>query len=269
MIDYVESHRCRRQTLLGHFGQSHPGNCGSCDRCRPELGNDEQMSGLDSRTRRRDRTPLVLPVPRTALPVKATEQIAERILSHFARIKSPVPVGLAAEGLRGIRSLAILSQDHQSLSTFAILSARSEEEVRHWITQLQMTGNLRRTEGGNGTDPILTLTPAGWDTMTGKRSVVLTYLPLPSQEPESDSWEGSRQSAESEEATFEKLRQWRHLEAVSQKVPAFIILNDSVLRTIARTQPRTMEQLGMVPGIGQKRLERYGAEILEVLRMTG
>ena len=64
---------------------------------------------------------------------------------------------------------------------------------------------------------------------------------------------------------FERLRAWRLDEARAQKVPPYVIFHDSTLREIAAAQPRTLEALGQVRGVGASKLERYGAAILAAL----
>jgi ATP-dependent DNA helicase RecQ len=64
---------------------------------------------------------------------------------------------------------------------------------------------------------------------------------------------------------LERLKAWRLAEARAQSVPAFVILHDSTLTEIARTRPRDLADLAGVGGIGSKKLERYGAALLDLL----
>jgi len=66
-------------------------------------------------------------------------------------------------------------------------------------------------------------------------------------------------------ALLEKLRDWRYVEAQSQAVPAFVIFHDATLAGIAAANPKTLADLSGISGIGAKKLERYGAAILELL----
>ena len=65
---------------------------------------------------------------------------------------------------------------------------------------------------------------------------------------------------------FEALRRGRRVRAKQESVSAFIVMYDSVLREICRVLPRTRTELARVQGIGEKKLQRYGEEILEILR---
>jgi ATP-dependent DNA helicase RecQ len=80
-----------------------------------------------------------------------------------------------------------------------------------------------------------------------------------------------RQSApaEADPALADYLREWRRNMARENKVPAYIILHDSTLEELCRRRPATLAALEQVPGIGEKKADVYGAEILQVLRNFG
>jgi ATP-dependent DNA helicase RecQ len=64
---------------------------------------------------------------------------------------------------------------------------------------------------------------------------------------------------------FEELREWRAAEAKEQGVPAYVVFNDASLRELATVRPTTLEGLAGITGVGEAKLERYGAKLLEVL----
>ncbi len=65
---------------------------------------------------------------------------------------------------------------------------------------------------------------------------------------------------------FEALRQWRQKAAREQNVPAFVVMHDTTLEEICRTRPRTLAELYEVHGIGERKLEMYGKQILDTLK---
>jgi ATP-dependent DNA helicase RecQ len=73
-------------------------------------------------------------------------------------------------------------------------------------------------------------------------------------------------SAPANDPLFEAMREWRRAEAQAQSVPAYVIFQDRTLAEIAATKPRSLDALGIIPGVGRTKLERYGAAVLEVLR---
>src|SRR5713101_4043797 len=72
--------------------------------------------------------------------------------------------------------------------------------------------------------------------------------------------------AEYDPGLAENLREWRRNMAREQKVPAFVVLHDSTLEELCRQRPTTVAALRQIPGIGERKAEVYGAEILQVLR---
>lgn len=67
-----------------------------------------------------------------------------------------------------------------------------------------------------------------------------------------------------DEALFESLRAWRKDQATEQKVPAYVIFTDATLQSIAETKPQDTFALARVPGIGKVKLDRYGADVLNL-----
>jgi ATP-dependent DNA helicase RecQ len=61
------------------------------------------------------------------------------------------------------------------------------------------------------------------------------------------------------------LKAWRLAEARTQAVPPYVVFHDSTLAAIAEARPRTLQALAGISGMGTKKLERYGAALLEVL----
>jgi ATP-dependent DNA helicase RecQ len=75
--------------------------------------------------------------------------------------------------------------------------------------------------------------------------------------------------AEADPLLAEYLREWRRTMARENKVPAYIILHDSTLEELCRRRPTSFAELKQVPGIGEKKADVYGAEILQALRSFG
>ena len=63
-----------------------------------------------------------------------------------------------------------------------------------------------------------------------------------------------------------RLKAWRTDQARRQAIPAYVVLHDATLTEIARRAPRSHAELSEIPGIGEKRLQRYGEELLSVLQ---
>ena len=68
-----------------------------------------------------------------------------------------------------------------------------------------------------------------------------------------------------EQVLFEKLRWWRMETARKHNVPAYVIFHDSTMREIAKANPGSLDDLRGVTGVGEKKLETYGAEIIALM----
>lgn len=64
---------------------------------------------------------------------------------------------------------------------------------------------------------------------------------------------------------FDKLREWRRKLAEAQGVPPYVIFHDSTLSELARLRPRSAQALNEIAGIGARKLERYGKDLLLLL----
>ena len=67
------------------------------------------------------------------------------------------------------------------------------------------------------------------------------------------------------EKVLEKLMTWRREKALQAKIPAYCIMKTESLEAIADTMPKSSDELMRLPSIGQKRVEKYGKEIMEIV----
>lgn len=232
MRDYCASGVCRHRALVEYFGQTYTRErCDACDVCLDELEL-----------------------------VSHAKTIAQKILSCVVRLRDPFGAGYIASVLRGENLKKITDRRHERLSTFGILPAASKEEVRDWISQLTAQGYLRQ-EGDRY--PVLRLTEKSRGILSGTDDVRLTRATraetTKSKQIEA-SWEGV------DRGLFDVLRAWRRAQADLRQVPPFVIFSDATLRQIAAVRPSGLQQLRSLYGIGQAKLEEFGAEIVELVR---
>ncbi|MCA9521936.1 MAG: HRDC domain-containing protein, partial [Myxococcales bacterium] len=81
--------------------------------------------------------------------------------------------------------------------------------------------------------------------------------------------DGDSELSEADQILYDALRARRREIAQRAGVPPYVVFHDRTLQELARLRPRTEEQLLTVHGIGQAKLERFGAEFLELLRSDG
>lgn len=71
--------------------------------------------------------------------------------------------------------------------------------------------------------------------------------------------------SEPERPLYDRVRAWRNGRAQAEGVPPYVLLTNRQLAEMARRQPRTLSELGEVPGLGEAKLRRFGKELLQAL----
>lgn len=238
MLALCETVSCRRQNLLGYFGQE-SGPCGNCDTC---LDAPDTWEGL---------------VP------------AQKLLSTIVRLQrergQAFGAGHLIDILRGASTERIVQQGHDRLATYGIGVDLSDQDWRSVVRQLLARGILA-AQGEYGT---LAPGPDAAGVLRGEQSVPLRRDVLgraaPSRARKSSAPEGV---AAGDRDLFEALRAWRAEQAREQGVPAYIVFGDATLRALADKRPRTSDDLSGITGIGAKKREAYGDAVLAVIAAT-
>ncbi|MFC7945021.1 MULTISPECIES: DNA helicase RecQ [unclassified Microbacterium] len=236
MLALCETVECRRQNLLGYFGQeSQP--CGNCDTC---LDDTETFDGL---------------VP------------AQKLLSTIVRLKrernQAFGAGHLIDILRGASTERIRQQGHDKLATYGIGSDLSDQDWRSVVRQLLARGILV-AQGDYGT-----LAPGeqAAGVLRGETAVPLRKDTI--GRPTSSGRARKASAADALDAgdrpLFEALRAWRAETAREQGVPAYIVFGDATLRALAERRPAALADLDGITGIGAKKREAYGEGVLAVI----
>jgi ATP-dependent DNA helicase RecQ len=165
--------------------------------------------------------------------------------------------------LRGKLTDRIKQYEHEKLTVFGIGADLSEQAWRGVLRQLLAQSLLAVDHEGYGT---LALTESSRGVLKGETTLMFR------REPEKKA-RGSRSTsarAKAAEITlpadaqqrFEHLRAWRSEVARSHGVPAYVIFHDATLREIALSQPDSLEDLGRISGVGVRKRDAYGVELL-------
>jgi DNA helicase-2/ATP-dependent DNA helicase PcrA len=72
-----------------------------------------------------------------------------------------------------------------------------------------------------------------------------------------------------DEALFDRLREWRLARSRDHSIPAYVVFTDATLTAIAERRPQSAESLAEIAGIGPRKLEEYGDEVLALVRAGG
>ena len=234
LLGLCETAQCRRVRLLAYFGE-HSQPCGNCDTC--------------------------LNPPQTWDATLA----AQKALSTMYRTEQRFGAVHLIEVLRGKDSERVMKWDHHKLSVFGTGKELEDTEWRSVFRQLVAMGYARVDHRAYGA---LRLTEAARAILRGEQAVAMRRVvervkeKLPRKQASTRSFEAS-DAPNSTHMTL--LKDWRMKEANAQGVPAYVIFHDATLAEIAARQPSSLEELAEIPGIGKRKLERYGEALLELI----
>jgi ATP-dependent DNA helicase RecQ len=182
------------------------------------------------------------------------------------RVDQRFAAGHVIDVLRGIDTDRVKQWRHDQLSTYGVGSDKSEAEWRALLRQLIALG-LVAVDYENYSS--LKLTESSRAVLRGE-----TKIQLRQYKKAEKAVKHKRQSAKDfaetdlssiEQTIFDKLRWWRVETARSHNIAAFIIFHDSTLREIAKARPTSLDDLRGVTGVGAKKLESYGADIIALI----
>lgn len=232
MYGFATSATCRHRFLVEHFGQAwagDPDGCGACDVCLNELAVHAD-----------------------------SQRTAQMILSCVARCAQRYGAQHVADVLRGGDTERVRAAGHDKLSTFGLLKAHNNREIRHWIDQLVAAGHLRVADGQF---PTLSLTESGVEAMKARVPVTLFALPLaPAKAKRTRAPSASADATpDYDDALFQRLRALRRRLAAERGVPPYLIFGDRTLQELAAVKPTRVEQLRGIRGIGEVKLRDLGA----------
>jgi ATP-dependent DNA helicase RecQ len=237
LIGYCETVACRRQALLGYFGERDHPACGNCDNCRePPATWDGTVAAQKA--------------------LSAVYRTGERFGAHYL-----------ADLLLGIENERIKRFGHDRLKTFGV---GGELDRRSWLSvfrQLTAQGHVVPDLGGHGG---LSLGPGAAEILRGAENVKFRLDPEGKREARKQRGEAKSQSAATgldpaAQSLWEALRGWRLAEARRQELPPYVIFHDATLIEIARRRPAALAALAQIPGLGQSKLDRYGNAVLAVV----
>jgi ATP-dependent DNA helicase RecQ len=223
LLGYCEQAACRRPALLGYFGESHPGDCGNCDNC---IEPPELIDATDE---------------------------ARKALSCVYRTGQRFGAGHLVAVLRGSDSDRVVQLGHDRLSTFGIGADRSVGFWHALLRQLLAAGLLAADPDGHGG---LRLDSCARDLLRGEARFTMRK---PAAKARAG---GPRRSIDRDEPGFDALRSLRLELAREAGVPPYVIFHDATLVAMLQQRPRTLAELGELPGIGRHKLERYGEAFL-------
>ena len=241
LLGLAEATDCRRVRLLAYFGEaSQP--CQNCDNC---LSPPAVWDGTDA---------------------------ARKLLSTIYRVQQMDGISYGAvhitDILRGKRSEKVLQRGHDSLSTFGLGADFSEVQLRGVLRQLIAIGAVSVDAQAFNT---LKLTDASRAVLKGEVPVRLresVSTPAPRKANRDSARVPAKLAAtlgEQAQSRYLALKAWRAEVAKEHNLPAYVIFHDATLAAIAQNAPQSLEDLQGISGLGVKKLEAYGQQVLRLL----
>ncbi|MDQ2076690.1 DNA helicase RecQ [Marinimicrobium sp. ABcell2] len=232
MLGLCEVTSCRRQVLLRYFADTLEEPCGNCDTC---LSPPETWDASE--------------------PVR-------KALSCVYRTGQRFGANHLIDVLRGSSAEKILSLGHDRLSTYGIGRDLSAEEWRSIMRQLVAAGYLDVDPEGFGG---LRLTEQCRPVLRGDQPVFLRRdIKVPTARPAAR--RAVEEIPEADMGLWQALRACRKRLADEHGVPPYVIFHDATLRAMLEQKPLEPRQMLAISGVGDSKLERFGADFLDVIR---
>ncbi len=267
LLGLAEAHDCRRVRLLSYFGEDYRGP--GAETGFPGRGEPPREVANEGNPRVRCWNCDNCLVPPATWD--ATEA-ARKALSCIYRFQQHGGMSFGAghliDVLRGKVTDKVRQHGHEQLSTFGIGADTSEAQWRGVLRQLIALGHVR----AEGEWHTLVLDESARAVLKGE---VRLQLRQPAEARRARGSGTARRGGgdkppplpldEAALARFAALKAWRGEVAKAHNLPAYVVFHDATLAEMARAQPDTLDALGGISGVGAKKLEAYGREILRVL----
>lgn len=232
---FAQAQTCRRLVLLNYFGENRQTPCGNCDIC---LDPPKQYDGLVE---------------------------AQQALSCIYRAGQRFGLGYIVDVLRGSNNQRIREYGHDKLAVYGIGKDKSQE---HWVSVLRQLIHLGLITQNIANYSALQLTESARPVLRGEVPLQLAVPRIQNIKP--------RQTARSyggnyDKKLFAKLRKLRKSIADEENIPPFVVFNDATLIEMAEQCPVRANDLLLINGVGERKLERFGDAFMALIHehLTG
>lgn len=237
MVSYAESSACRRLNILRYFGEDYNETyCGNCDNCTH-------------------------PKPQ----VEAKEEMAFALETVLAMKQAFKPKDIV-DVLMGRKNSNTRTYHLDKLEQFGGGADRDDLFWKAVLRQAQFENLLQKEIEQYG---VLKLTPAGHKFIKKPYSIYVTcdhdYSAPPEEDEDLLAATGSA-SAAGDEALYVQLKSLRKSIAAREKLPAYVIFDESSLKDMTLQYPCTIEELSHCVGVGIAKAQKHGAPFIELIK---
>ncbi|MEC5343765.1 ATP-dependent DNA helicase RecQ [Brenneria populi] len=227
---FAEAQTCRRLVLLNYFGEGRQQPCGNCDIC---LDPPKRYDGLVE---------------------------AQKALSCVYRVGQRFGMGYIVEVLRGANNQRIREFGHDKLPVYGIGRDKSHE---HWISVLRQLIHLGLLSQNIALHSALQLTESARPVLRGEVPLQLAVPRVINLKPRTAQ---KTYAGNYDRKLFAKLRKLRKSIADENNVPPYVVFSDATLLEMAELLPVNAAELLHINGVGQRKLERFGAPFMSMIR---
>ncbi len=235
LVGLCEVTTCRRQALLGYLGEKHPDHCGNCDTCLEPI---ETWDGTVA---------------------------AQKVLSCIYRTGQRFGGAHITDVLLGHDTERVRKFGHGRLSTFGIGKELDTPGWRSVIRQLVARNFLSVDVEGFGS---LRLTEESRAVLKGEIQLRLRKEKKPEKKPKKEHPKRKRGpfAEAGDRKLWEALRARRAEIARDQGVPPYVIFHDTTFEEMVQHRPKDLDQMRLITGVGERKLELYGNDFLKIIR---
>jgi len=234
---YAESPVCRRRQLLHYFGEEFKAdNCGMCDNC---VHPRERFDGTEY----------------VKLAIKAVKQTNERFgLNHLVHV------------IRGVEDEYVKSYGHFDLEVYG---KGAEEDTDFWKSVIRQTLIYQYLEKDIDNIGALKVSKRGEEFLKNPFSIELARdhdftTEIDEEEESADRTPTNTKAYDAR--LFEMLKALRKKMAKEKNLPPYVLFQDPSLEEMATTYPTTKEEMSQVNGVGMGKVNKFGAEFLELIK---
>ncbi len=229
MGEFGDLKTCRRRYLLNYFSEELNDDCGHCDNCQTEF---EKFDGT---------------------------VIAQKALSAVYRTGQRFGLSYLVDFLRGSQSKTI-RDEHKNLKTYGVGADVSRENWLAYFKDLINQGLLAQSEGQY---PVIVLTEKSLPVLRGEERVELFQVTV---KEEKKSSLVAAAAHEYFQDLFDELKSLRSRFAREENVPPYVVFSDATLVEMATFLPHDESEMRRISGVGDLKLEKYGADFTDAVR---
>ena len=181
--------------------------------------------------------------------IKDFTREAQIILSTIFRTRERFGISVLIDILRGIKGPKVINYELDKVTTYGLMKEYSSNFIKSIIKNLL---ELKYIDLKPGTYSMLILNNRSIKVLKSEEKVFMKLEKMEDEVINKD--------------IYNALKSWRKIKAIKEDIRPYIIFSDRTLIDISNIKPENKESLMNIRGMGEKKLQKYGEEILELIR---